>query len=630
MKWEVRTMRSGTSFFNWPVFKKLVCRFWPLWGLYGVIWLVVLPLNGLLMLRMDSMTSRWNDLSSYIESFAWQTVPGTASLVLSLAVVFGVLSAMAVLSHLYNPRSANFFGSLPVRREALFLTHYLAGLAFLLVPNAVIFLLTLLIELAGGHLCLTGLLFWLAAGCGECFLFYSMAVFCGMFTGHILALPVFYGVFNAIAAALTGLFTVVMQVFYYGYAGPGDWLEAAARWLTPVWELSDSVRAAVRYADVEMEGVIVGVPDRLELSGLGALGIYALIALAMAAGSFFLYRFRRLESAGDVVSVKCMRPVFRYGVAVMAGLCFGFVTCSFLGGGEIVLMVSIVVWAVIGCFAAQMLLDKSFRVFKKWRGALAVGLAFVLLFVVVELDLTGYETRVPDPARVEAVEVSGLQWGWYNDSGDYIRLTVEDPEQIAMFVDLHRAAVEQRDADWSSFRDGSRSASFTLVYHLDGGGTLSRRYSVTIDAAQAGTEGTAAWALQRVFDDRDLYWRVYGFDTLEEVLANGGRLSSARFYYRNYDEEYGDYYYVEDPDGYFYGADAQALLDAVLEDFAAGRIGTRSVDKNSGYYYDPDRYERSLTFTAERGDQAWTVSVFVPDGAASTLAALEKLGDSGG
>ena len=106
-----------------------------------------------------------------------------------LALVFGVLAAMAVCSHLYNARSANFFGSLPIRREGLFVTHYLAGLAFLLAPSGVVFVLTLLIEAAGGTVALAPLGFWLAVTCGECLFFYSLAVFCGMFTGHILAHP---------------------------------------------------------------------------------------------------------------------------------------------------------------------------------------------------------------------------------------------------------------------------------------------------------------------------------------------------------------------------------------------------------------------------------------------------------
>ena len=38
-------MASATSCFNATYWRKTMARFWPLWSLYGVIWLFVIPLN---------------------------------------------------------------------------------------------------------------------------------------------------------------------------------------------------------------------------------------------------------------------------------------------------------------------------------------------------------------------------------------------------------------------------------------------------------------------------------------------------------------------------------------------------------------------------------------------------------
>ena len=38
-------MRSATSFFNPTLYRKTMARFWPLWALYGVMWLFLFPLN---------------------------------------------------------------------------------------------------------------------------------------------------------------------------------------------------------------------------------------------------------------------------------------------------------------------------------------------------------------------------------------------------------------------------------------------------------------------------------------------------------------------------------------------------------------------------------------------------------
>ncbi len=614
MKWEVRTMRSGTSYFDKTVFKKTVLRYWPLWAAYLIIWLVALPLRGLMLLQVQVQNGE-----QYIWDFAYDSVAQWATAALPLAVVFGALCAMGAFSHLYNARSANFFGSLPVKREGLFLTHYLAGLCFTIVPNLLIALLTLLVELAGGAVCWQGLGFWLGVSCGECLFFYTLAVFCAMFTGHILALPAFYGVVNILAYGLMSLFQMTMMAFYYGYSGNGayPWY-SAVEWLTPAYQLNNQVYGMYSYPAVR-----VGEPELTErvltTRGMGAVGIYVLAALVLAACAFFLYRARRMESAGDVVSVKAMRPVFKYGVAVCVGLVFGYGSSWFLGRGEATLMASMVIWGLIGYFAAQMLLDKSFRVFHKWKGAAAVTGVFVVMFLVVGFDLTGYETRVPEAAQVEGVYLNGLRADTLGDDGDYIYLNLGEDDQavIELLTVLHRGAVEQRG--WPPKGEGWISSYLELTYTLKDGSTLSRRYNPWFNAGEARQEGTASWAMEQLLKDREFYWKVYGFDSLEENLAKPDwRLSEVE--YDNYDYEAN---YDRGPTQYYYGEDAQALLAAVKEDFFAGRIGVRTL---TGGDDNTRQYDRTLRFKAENGEGYLNrVRIFVQDSASSTLAVLERL-----
>ena len=616
MKWEVRTMRSGTSYFDKTVFKKTVLRYWPLWAAYLIIWLVALPLRGLMLLQVQVQNGE-----RYIWDFAYDSVAQCAKAALPLAVVFGALCAMGAFSHLYNARSANFFGSLPVKREGLFLTHYLAGLCFTIVPNLLIALLPLLVELAGGAVCWQGLGFWLGVSCGECLFFYTLAVFCAMFTGHILALPAFYGVVNILAYGLMSLFQMTMMAFYYGYSGNGayPWY-SAVEWLTPAYQLNNQVYSMYSYPAVRM-GEPAPTERVLTTQGMGAVGIYVLAAVALAVCAFFLYRARRLESAGDVVSVKAMRPVFKYGVAVCVGLVFGYGSSWFLGRGEATLMVSIVIWGLIGYFAAQMLLDKSFRVFHKWKGAAAVTGVFVVMFLVVGFDLTGYETRVPEAAQVEGVYLNGLRADTLGDDGDYIYLNLGEDDQavIELLTVLHRGAVEQRGWGWMPSEEGWISGYLELTYTLKDGSTLSRRYNPWFNAGEARQEGTASWAMEQLLEDREFYWRAYGFDSLEENLAKPDwRLSEVE--YANYDYEAN---YDRDPAQYYYGEDAQALLAAVKEDFFAGRIGVRTL---TGGDDNTRQYDRTLYFRAKNGEGYLNrVRIFVQDSASSTLAVLERL-----
>ncbi len=603
-------MRSGTSFFNGTVFKKTVARYWPVWAAYLVVWLVCLPLNMLMQLQeLDPQFAHYAYTAENI-------LASSAEALLPAAVVFAPLAAMAVFSHLYNSRSANFFGALPVRREGLFLTHYLAGLAFLLVPDLIVGVLTLLVGAAFGANCLTVALYWLLIAFGEGFFFYSFAVFCGMFAGHILALPAFYAIFNALAAALIMMFEFICSQFYYGYYRFGGILPLAAEWLTPTYRIAYNV-------DIEIT-IPPSKVSEVALQGGGTLAVYAGAALVLTAAAFLLYRKRRLETAGDVVAVAPMKPVFKYSVSFCAGLFFGWVTALILGETTEVWIAASVVWAVAGCFIAQMILDKSFRVFKKWKGPAVMGLVFCALFAVVCFDLTGYETRVPDASNVASVTVPDLYSSW--DKGNYTGFETDDPERIADLIILHRAAVDQRDSGSAPTapNDTSGSTKLTLVYHLKSGGTLSRSYYFSIDSALTGQEGSPAWALERVYSDPALMEERYGFHEPEDQLIY---VDYTNRDWWNSEEEDGD---AEPTPEYEYGriygqmtfdgVDARALLTAAKADFAAGRLGQFHV----GQY--PETL-RTLNFVYEgdTGLRAGNVEIPVADTATETLAVLERL-----
>ena len=190
-------MRSATSCFNLTLYQKNLSRFWPIWALYGLIWLFLLPISIL-------NESRWWDSARAAQRPLQFLEGGSAGL--AMALIFGLLSAMAVFSYLYNSRSVGLMHTLPLKREGLFLTNYLSGLSCFLLPNLAVFVLSLAAEALAGAVNAGSLCMWLTVQSLLCFFFYSFAVFCAMFTGHILALPAFYGILNILAAGLAYLF----------------------------------------------------------------------------------------------------------------------------------------------------------------------------------------------------------------------------------------------------------------------------------------------------------------------------------------------------------------------------------------------------------------------------------------
>jgi ABC-2 type transport system permease protein len=477
----------------------------------------------------------------------------------------------------------------------------------------VVFLLTVLVEIAGGGVEWTPLLFWLAALSGMELFFYSFAVCLGQFTGHILALPAFYGVFNCLVAAVYSLVSLVVAEFCFGYYSGDE--PQLVYWLTPAQKLAASLSCSPQISYTTQN---IHVMDGYQVEGLGVLGIYVLAAVVLTVCALLLYRHRHLETAGDVVAVRPMRPVFVYGVAFCSGLFFGLVTTLVLELGDAGLAAAVVIWGVAGYFVAQMLLEKSFRVFRRWQGAVAVAAVFIALFLVLSFDLTGFERRVPEADQVASVEISGLSSYPYDDAS-YLELTVTDPEIIQKVIDLHQAAADQgeltdEERDRLNQEDGYEEFDLRVRYTMKNGTVMWRYYSDLVGISQdENTEGTVEWAAWQLLNDRDLIWQQYGFnavDTLTEV------------YYEDWD--------TGETRSYFTGQQAQALLEAVRADFYDGNIGVRRS------VYEPLKEEEQMLIfqwclpstNLDEGIYNTSVVIAVQDSAARTLALLEEFGDT--
>ena len=346
MNWEVRTMRSTTSCFNPTLYRKTMSRFWPLWTLYALMWLFLIPLS-FLSSYLDM--ARWDSLDNardWLQNLAYD-LPNYLSSGVGISCAFGVLCAMAVFSYLYSSRSACMMHALPLRREGLFTTQYLAGLSFALLPHLGVALVTLLVEVAllpgdGLLRVLPSLGMWLAVQSATFLFFFSFAVFCAMFTGHILALPAFYAILNALVIVVYSLLNELMSMFFYGYVYHG--LPDPVCWLTPVFQLT---RAC------SWDGETVMLPDgggaamgSYHLESPASLAAYAAAGLVLALLALMVYRYRHVESAGDVVAIALVRPVFKYGVALCAGLCLGTWSAAFFGLLEpLPLSVFVLLWA---------------------------------------------------------------------------------------------------------------------------------------------------------------------------------------------------------------------------------------------------------------------------------------------
>lgn len=609
-------MRSKTSYFNPTLFRKNLTRFWPIWAVYTVIWTMLLPVP----IFIDHMENvrRGIFYRDYLQRIADNFIlTYTSDSGVILALIFGLLSAIAVFSYLYNSRSAGLMHTLPIRREGLFLTNWLSGYCFMLLPHLVVALLTILTEAAAGVLNLWNVFMWLLIQSGTCFFFYAFAVFCAMFTGHILALPAFYLILNFLVMGITNLFDALISMFTFGYVGGGVFLSDLAMWFTPASKLMNGLR----FRTVVENGVEVEL-----FTGFQYVLAYVLAAVVLLGWALLLYRRRHIETAGDVIAVWWAKPLFKYGFAFCAALCGGmllfYVFSSLFDSVVLPLTAMMVLCGILGCFVAEMLIQKSFKVFRRgWKACGIFSLIVILMMSGLSRDLFGVETWVPDQNTVASVTFYLNNSFPPYDSAAYRATDISDPDTVSRLISLHRSIVENREDLQNGYPGTSGTqewSSLRIFYTLKNGSQSSRYYNIPIRPDMASTPGTLEESLLNMVNDTQLLLQSYfPYD------AYGGRaVEGSISVYNTQLQAYQSLAFTD--------SDAQAVADAVRADVEAGRLGIHYLSDS-----DPQRaancsftdLELLWLYTYPNGTTHTASSTITPQFTATqTLAVLRELG----
>ena len=551
---------SSNMLFNATLFRKNLTRFWPLWGMASFLGSLA-PLAMLVQLMHNGAVTKLEATQMYY------TVLVNFIPVVSLC--YAVLCAMVVWSYLYNARSVGLMHTLPIRRQGLFVTNFLSGMAMMLIPYVITGALCVLVSLAYGCFEPVGLLNTILGVAGESFFYFASATFVAFLTGNIFALPALYFLAHFLAPLLDFLVSTLAGGFLFGvdssYSG-------VVEFLSPTVYLMRRLGMDWTYKEVERvsdlgnhftEPVLASV----ELKNLWLVGVYALVGVVLLALSWVLYRHRRSETAGDVAATGWLRPVFRYAGATLAAMLGGLALYAiffenYQNGryfAAVPMAVCMFIAGAIGWYIATMLLAKSLRVFRgSWKGIAVVAVGCAVLCAALRFDVLGAASRVPELADVKQVE---LQAG----DNNYVFYPGEEDDLLEQVRQLHQAVLADREYYMAADRADTRFELATekggyeylrLVYTLKSGMTVARSYNLFLTEERMAQAGTA--------------------DHLLDQLVNSEAMKAKRLHAGDsrYVVEEGSVWSEQRSSGFDLSSrEAQALLDAVARDAAAGNWG---------------------------------------------------------
>ena len=567
-------MQLKTSYFNATLFRKNLSRFWPMWGMasFG---------GALFPLALFVQLLDYRDSMEALE--VREVYYGTISYALPImSLIYAILCAVAVWSYLYNARSVGAMHTMPIRREGLFVTNFLSGMAMMLIPYAVTGLLFVLVTLCFGGFDLLGTVAAIGAVLAESFFYFSSATLVAFITGNLLGLPVLYGILHFLAVMLDALLSLFAQGFLFGLSGT---YSGAVEFLSPTVYLMEKVRVLTDYREVYNAEREYYTSELMSVGMANGwlIGVYALAGVVLLAAAYLLYRNRRSETAGEVVSVAWMKPIFRYGVTFCGGM-LGGLGLYYLFWHQfqnswkydiLPVLICVAVAGTISYYIATMLLEKSMRVFRGSAKGLSVGIVgLVVVCCAMNFDVFGMESRVPEIDDIQMVEFQAGENNYEFVSGAEDDL-IEQMRTVHQAMIADEEYVTQMNQNWTyGGATESEQVSFynyvRLVYTLKNGGVVTRKYRVPLTQTRIHEPDTYDYLLDTFLNSQAMKLKRIHADPQTSYVP-----MSVEFYSQ-----------VRGKHHSFGSVDAQNVLTALKRDAMAGNWGqTNWFEQSDAYEY---------------------------------------------
>jgi ABC-2 type transport system permease protein len=455
MKWGMLGMPSKTSWIN----KELITQ-----SVRSVGWLGIVYFIGLLFaLPIDILGKLTNPNIIYYNNLYENLFKIQYPIQMGLLFFIPVLLSVFLFRYLHVKQAADFIHSLPIKRNQIFQHALFTGLGILLIPillNTLFLLILYWITELSLYIDAADIFVWAGITMLIAVLFFLTGTFIAMITGLSAVQGVLTYIILLLPAGMFLLVTFSLKQILFGF--PTDYY-----YNIKIEEYSPIVKT------VMLENKLI--------SGWDAL-IYAVLTVLFYGLALLLYKNRKIETASQPITVKLLQPIFKYSMTFCSMLVGGMYFIEVQGQGNW-MWFGYVVGALFGYYAAEMILQKHWRVFHHWKGYVVYLLAIGAAALLFQFDLFQYEKKVPEAGTIKEAYVG---YSYYdliaNDqiiaSEQGLTEIKRDPmlkkeETIKAVRDLHKAIISKGESSASH----ERMPAF-FYYKLEDGSTLVRSYEV--------------------------------------------------------------------------------------------------------------------------------------------------------
>lgn len=486
-----------------------------------LIFFLTLPLGT--MLRLESknqiaeMYGAANEeiLAQYIKQvqIQFQTIVGGGDYAAMFAVACAaLLGAWCGLSWLHSRKQMDLIGSLPVRREKIFLSESFATLVLFLVPYLANLILVLVVGAAKEIV--TGEVFPLMlAGLGLHLFFFLVLYLCAaaamLLTGKILTGILGTGVFLAIGPATYAVVVSLPSAFWQTYVETSHTALTNIASLSPMGSFMVAVSRMETWIGWERAGLNLTRPL---ISGL-------IMCLIFGGLSMWLIKIRPAEGAENSMAFPATEGVIKAVILYPLSLC-GAV--FFMAIGSFRNEQGKVPWFWFGLFftlvIGSILIEVIYHFDRKmifghrvWTGISMAAVVLTAAFFC--FDFMGYDHWLPDADEVESMALCGEGWYSYtfpdgsSSSVEYLKNHLDELDGEGI-LELAREGVNNLEEDVSA----EEERNITVLFKLKNGSVKARSYDVSRKNAAEVMENLFR---QRIYREIQFPGILEGADSME-------------------------------------------------------------------------------------------------------------------
>lgn len=403
-------------------------------------------------------TSGAEYIESCQEQFPYMLNGNFRTYLVFVMILLSVACAASGYAYLHQPEKTDFFHGFPLKRTQWFDISYVGGLLIFLIPYLFSSLCTMIIGAVNGVLVssnFTECILAVLGGILGFLILYHTAILGMMLTGKLVAGVLAGFVLIVYGSMVTDLFSNLISTFLdthysiYNYDISQPQTSPVISYVSPL----DMFSSMAYRTSANLQ---------LPLFLLAAVIIIAAVWFAAR----FIYQKRQLEAAGNALAYPKTAPVIKILIAIPTALFIGFFAGSFYytNGTKWIIICSILS-VVLLCGIIEFIYSQDLRqIFKRKYSSLISILGVIGILAVMQFDLFGYDTWLPESSELESMALYGDTYPDYFGIYDVgSNLDYNNPQYILLNI-----SGQQKD--------------FESIYALAEEGILNHNLDITPDA----------------------------------------------------------------------------------------------------------------------------------------------------